>query len=37
MGAVQTAECVESKLHEPTAVIGAPGSVTVTLKASAAY
>ena len=35
-GALQTAECMESDVHEPVAVITAPGSVTVTLSASAA-
>ena len=35
-GAVHTAEWRERDLHEPRAVITAPGSVTVTLVASAA-
>jgi hypothetical protein len=35
MGAVQTAECVDKEVHDPIAVIGAPGSVTVTPKPSA--
>jgi hypothetical protein len=37
LGAVQMAECAESEVHDPIALIRAPGSVTVTLKASVAY